>query len=135
MNAEAITTALLRAHAPLVALIGTRLGPGPLPQATALPAVATNLVSSNPRNPAAGGAAKRHFVSRMQITVLGESYARQKQLIALVSAACSYYRGDIAGATEVSVVPDIIGPDFRDDSAAIFMQTIDFRVFFNVTTS
>lgn len=128
MSAEKIITALLRAHSPLVAVVSTRIGPGPLPQGTALPALATNLISNVRRNTVGTREAAQLFRSRMQVTVLASSYAQQKQLIRLVADACKYQRGTVAGVAGVSVLPDIEGPDMRDDDATIYMQTIDFAV-------
>ena len=133
MSAEKIITALLRAHSPLVAVVSTRIGPGPLPQGTALPALATNLISNVRRNTVSTAEAAQLFRSRMQITVLASSYSQQKALIRLVSDACKYQRGTIAGSTGVSVLPDIEGPDMRDDDASIYMQTIDFSVSYQGT--
>lgn len=133
MSAEKIITALLRASSPLVAVVSTRIGPGPLPQGTALPAVATNLISNVRRNTVGTREAAQLFRSRMQVTVLASSYAQQKTLVRLVADACKYQRGTIAGFSGVSVLPDIEGPDMRDDDATIYMQTIDFSVSYQGT--
>lgn len=128
MSAEKIITALLRAHAPLVALVGTRIGFGPLPQNTALPALATNLISDRERMTLSLAETTRLHRARMQVTVLASSYAQQKELVDLVGRACSKKRGTIAGFNGVVVLADIEGPDSRDDDATIFAQTTDFMV-------
>jgi hypothetical protein len=133
VSAEKIITALMRAHAPLLAVVpftGGRIGPGPLAQGVTLPAIAYNLISNQHRNTLSGAEPFRFYRSRVQVTVLATSYAQQKDLIRLVFAACSNRRGVIAGCFNVSVLSDIEGPDMKNDDAGIFMQTIDFMVTF-----
>lgn len=134
MSAEKIIFALLSAHTALTNVVPVaRIGPGPLPQGIALPAVATNLVSNVPRHTVSTAEAKRMHRSRVQCTALAGTYASQKALIRLIDDACRYRRGTVAGFTAVSVLPDIEGPDFRDDDAKVYMQTIDFLVAYAAT--
>lgn len=134
MSAEKIIFALLAAHAPLVAVVpASRIAPGPLPQGVALPAIATNLISNRARHTVSTAEARRLWISRMQCTALTASYAEQKRLIRLIDDACRYKRGTIAGFTGVSVIPELEGPDMRDDATVVYMQTIDFMVTYHAT--
>ncbi len=128
MSAEIVITSLLLAHAPLTAVVGTRIMPGPLTQGTALPAIATNLISNLRRNTVSTAEAVQMMTSRMQVSVFARSYAQQKQLIGLVGDACRYKYGTISGIVGVAVLPDLEGPDDRDDASTIYMQTVDFMV-------
>ena len=128
MSAEKVITALLLASADVVALVADRIGYGPLEQNTGLPALATNLISEQRRNTSSTAESSQLMMARMQVTVLARSYDEQKELINLVDAACRYKRGTFAGVPGVSTLPELRGPDMRDDDARVFMQTIDFMV-------
>lgn len=131
MSAEKIIVSLLRAHAPLLAVVpftGGRIAPGPLQQGVTLPALAYNLISNVHRNTLSGAEGQRLYRSRVQITVMAASYAEQKNLIRLVFAACANKRGLIAGYQNVAVLSDIEGPDMRDDDPVVYMQTTDVLV-------
>lgn len=128
MNGEKVINALLKAHAPLVALVGTRIIPGEIAQGTTLPAVAYNHISTNERNTASMSESAALATTRIEVAVQAKSYPEQKALIAAVRTACKNKQGVIAGVTVHSVLSDTVGPDMHDGDTATFMQTIDFMV-------
>lgn len=130
MYAEKALAALLKAHAPLTALVGDRIYPQDLPQGCALPALVVELVSDVPQatmDPTAGFNLNR---ARMQVTVLANSYPEQKDTLAAVVAACNFQRGVLAGVRVNSVQRAVTGPDMRDADRTqpVFHQSVDFLV-------
>lgn len=118
---------LLANNAELVAVVpATRIAAGPLPQGTALPAIAVTHVSGVWGSQISG---QSNFVTaRVQVTVMASSYVQQKQIIALVRAAVPRTRGTINGVAVDSILREPDGPDFGDFEADIYMQTQDYLV-------
>lgn len=122
---------LLANNAPLVAVVSTaRIQAGLVPQGTALPAIAVTHVSTVRRQHIAA-AAKEYCIARVQVTVMAADYPTVKSVLALVRSALPRTRGTVNGVALVSLVKDMDGPDFRDDEAGIFMQSVDYIVTFN----
>jgi len=121
---------LLANSAGLTAVVpATRIMAGPIPQGTALPAIAVSHVSGvwNSEISAQG----RQCTARVQVTVMAASYVQQKQIMPLVRAAVPRTRGTVNGVSVDSILREPDGPDFRDDEVGLFMQTQDFIVKFN----
>ena len=130
MTGADIIGALLRAHAPLVALVPiARIKGGKLPVSTPLPALLVRTVSSQDRSKLKRGATTR-VTDRVSVTVRAESWDQQLMVIDLVEAACADRLGTIAGANNVSVLTAGRGPDL-DGPGDSFEQAQDFRVSFD----
>ena len=132
MNAEAIIVALLKADATVTGLVADRIKPSELAQGLARPAVVYDHISTVTHNTLSTAEAVQRKTSRIQLTVLAGSYPQQKSLLKACADACKYRRGTIAGVHNVSVLPDVEGPDMRNKAdSVIYLQTIDFKVGWN----
>ena len=134
MSGVRIIGALLAAHAPLTNVVPVaRIKGGALPGSIVLPAIVLTTISAVDLHMVTQGSSRR-VTERVQVTIAAPDYETQKAVIVLIRKACSYQRGDIAGATAVSVLTDTLGPDFMDESASIYLQSQDFKVSFNEAT-
>jgi hypothetical protein len=70
----------------------------------------------------------------VQVTVQAKSYTDQKSLLELVRKACPNMHTTVNGIVVDSILPEIAGPDLRDDDLVIFMQSRDFIVKFIEST-
>lgn len=131
MSGIAVVAELLRADAPLTAVVPTaRIKAGALPQGVQLPAILLTTISGVERNTLRPRLKKRQ-TDRVEVSVAAGTYAQQRQLIELARNACTDRIGDFGGVSAVVVHHDGIGPDQMDEKASIYAQTIDFRVSFN----
>lgn len=133
MRAEAVIDALLVADAGVTALLGgtfpaTRIYPSRIPQNTAMPAVAYQLVSGYELTPINAPAGQQLMRSRVQVTAMAKNYPEVKAVIEAARIACLYKSGLIAGVRVLAVLRDSMGPDLRDDELALYIQSIDFIV-------
>jgi hypothetical protein len=133
MDGVAIIRALLQADEQLTALVpADRIEAATLGTGTALDAIGLGTVSSVDRNRfAPSPTAKRHVTERVEVTVMAATYPRKKAILKAVKAAAADFTGDIAGATEVSVLTLGGGPDVTDEQASIHIGSHDFMVSFN----
>lgn len=131
MAAVKVVRYLLANNSPLIAVVpATKIMAGVIPLNTVLPAIAVNHISTVERNTVAMNDATILATSRVQVTVQAKTYTEQKSILELVRKACPVSRGTVNGVVVDSIIPDIAGPDFRDDEAGIFMQSRDFIVKF-----
>ena len=128
MRAEKVIRALLGAAAPVVALVGTRVYPAPIPQATTMPAIGYSHVSTVPLSTLDAAAGYNLVRSRIEVFAIAKTYADQKTLVEEIRKALDYQRGTIAGIEVVSIIRDVAGPDLRDDDMQVFTQATDFLV-------
>lgn len=129
MSAVKAIRALLVANAPMIALVpATKIVAGVVPQATVLPAISIMHISTVEMAAIDAQADFALATSRVQVTAMAKDYPTIKTLIGVVRKACNYQRGTIAGVSVVSIVRDTVGPDFTNDDATIYYQTIDFKV-------
>lgn len=125
----AVIRALLVADAAVLVLCpATKIAAGVIPQGTAMPAISITHVGTVPVGHIDAQAEFSLVVSRVQITVMAADYPGATLLTKAARKACNYERGTIAGVSVVSVVRDTVGPDFTNDDASIYCQTIDFKV-------
>lgn len=103
---------------------------GVIPLDSVLPAVCVNHISSFERNTVAMSESAAMATARVQVTVQAKTYAEQKSVLDLVRRALPNTRGIVNGVDVDSILPDVEGPDLRDDIAEIFMQSRDFIVKF-----
>ena len=131
MSGTAIARHLLAANTPLTSVIpAARIFAGAIPINTVLPAIAVTQVSGVQRNTLGMNAASYMVTDRVQVTVLGKTYALQKSYMALVRAALPNTRGTVNGFSVESILQDSDGPDLYDSAAVIYQQSTDFMVRF-----
>ena len=128
MSGEKVINNLLENYAPLTAIVLTRIYPGVIPQGSILPAIAYTHVSTVENSTIDANAEYALVTSRIQVTVVTADYPALKNIINLVRQACNYKHGTIKGIAVNSIRRELTGPDFRDDEAALFMQSIDFKI-------
>lgn len=132
MSGVAVIRYLLANNATLTAQVpAAKIMAGPIPINTVLPAISVAQVSGVQNLNVAMNSTPRLITDRVQVTVMANTYPLQKSILALIRAACPHTRGTINGIDCDSILPDAEGPDFRDDVAAIFMQSQDYMVKFN----
>jgi hypothetical protein len=130
MNAEKVAYYLLTNDSGLDGVVpNTRIYAGLIPLSSVLPAIAYNLVSTVEETAIGLTASKNR--SRVQVTVAAKTYPQVKSIVELVKTACNHQQGTFNGVSTDSVILDNVGADFRDDEAAIFYSTIDFRIAHN----
>lgn len=138
MSGVAVIVALLKASAPVVAIIpAARIMAGDLPIGTVMPAIAITQVSGIPRLTVAMTEANKLNTDRVQVSVLfkgpqaspaGTGYPGVAAMMKLVLAACPNQRGTINGVNCDSILPDLEGPDLQDDATGLFSRSRDFIV-------
>lgn len=134
MSGIKIVRALTVADVALIAVVpATKIGAGVIAQGTAPPIIALTEVVSTDRNIPKPGT-KRRVSERIQATIIAQTYAQQKQILALLRKACADKIGTIAGITAVTVHTAGRGPDFNDPEAGFYMQTQDFLVGYEEST-
>lgn len=127
MSGTAIIRHLLAANTPLVAVIpAARIFAGAIPLNTPLPAIAVTQISGVQRNILGMNATKYQVTDRVQVTVLGTSYALQKSYMTLIRTALPNQRGTINSFAVDSIIQDVEGPDILGE----FQQSQDFMVKF-----
>lgn len=131
MSGVAIVRGLLATNLALITYIpATKIFSGAIPLNTELPAIAVAQVSGNQHNNVGMNSAEYLATDRVQVTVLAKTYPLQKSYIKLIRAALPNAHGMINGFNTDSIIPDSEGPDFYDDTAIIYEQSIDFMVKF-----
>lgn len=131
MSGVSIVLALLRTHAPVLALMpASSVYAGPVPQGKPFPALSLTEVSSNEHDTVNRDRPKTLVRSRVQVTVLAASYQQMKQLLLAAKLGAGNHTGMI-GAYEVnSVRPAGVGPEIPPDDAGVYEQSRDFMVTF-----
>lgn len=131
MSGTAIARHLLAANGALIAVIpAAKIFAGAIPINTVLPAIAVTQVSGVQRNTLGMNAVSYMVTDRVQVTVLGKTYALQKSYMALVRAALPNTRGTVNGFNVDSILQDMDGPDLYDSAADVRQQSTDFMVRF-----
>lgn len=129
MSGTAIIRSLLAANSPLVAVIpAARIFAGAIPLNTTLPAIAVTQISGVQKNTLAMNNTSFMVTDRVQVTVLGMSYALQKSYMTLIRAALPNSRGTINSFVTDSIIPDLDGPDMYDSGTLVFQQSKDYFV-------
>lgn len=128
MRAEKVVRTLLSNAAGVVALVATRVFPGPIPQGTALPAISFEHISSAPLPRLDASAGFNLVRTRIEVTAVAKTYGEQKSLVEEIRKALDYQRGNIAGIEVIAILRESVGPDLRDDDRQIYAQAVDFMV-------
>ena len=129
MSGVKVIGALLRGHAPLVAVVPVELiKAGRLPDGTSPNALLVRHISLVDRVRLDGKTVR--LTARISVMVRAGSYREQGEIIQLVRDACAGFIGDIADVFRVSVLPAGLGPDVNGPGNS-FEQTQDFRVSFD----
>lgn len=137
MSAVAIAVALLRAHAPVTAILpATSIYAGPVPQGKPFPAISVTEVSGYEHDTVNRDRPKSLMRSRVQVTVLTADpggYAKMKQLLLAAKLGAGNHTG-VVGAYEVnSVRPEGVNPEMPVGDDGIYEQSRDFMVTFQET--
>jgi hypothetical protein len=130
----AIRSLLANNTAVLAVVPATKIMAGVIPLDTVLPAIGISHISTTERNTVAMDTAQVMATERVQVTVQAKSYADQKSILELVRKACPNTHGTVNGIEVDSILPEIAGPDLRDDELLIFVQSRDFIVKFIEST-
>ncbi len=69
--------------------------------------------------------------SRVQVTVLAQDYVTKEILMNAIIKACQSGSAMIDGVIVNLIMSSQLGPDFRDDTVKLFMQSQDFKVMYN----
>lgn len=137
MSAVAIVVALLRAHAPVMALIpSTSVYAGPVPQGKPFPAIGVTEVSGNEQDTVNRDRPKSLMRSRVQVTVLTADpggYAKMKQLLLAAKLGGGNHTGMIGSHEVNSVRPESVNPEMPVGDDGIHEQSRDFMVTFQET--
>ena len=126
----AIRSLLANNAAVLAVVPASKIMAGVIPIDTVLPAIGISHISTVERNTVAMDAAQVMATERVQVTVEAWGYADQKSILELVRKACPNTDGTVNGIAADSILPEIAGPDLRDDDLLIFVQSRDFIVKF-----
>jgi len=109
--------------------VGNRVYPGTRPQASALPAIVLNTISSTPSYSDDGEDGIRE--DRVQIDCWGSTYASAKSVARAVTTALSAYRGTVDDVTFQYITLDL-QHDFRESGSNaaeyLFRTSLDFLV-------
>lgn len=132
MSAVAIIQALLKAHAPLTALLpAARVIAGKIPANVPLPAISVSEVDGDEIGTVARLNTASTIKARVQVTVVAESYGAQKALMHAIKLGAGVHRAVVAGYQTLSVLPAGTGPDMNNlDNDGIYEQSRDFLVTF-----
>lgn len=130
MNAVLIIRALLIAHAPVIAIVGSRVHAGIVPAGTLFPMVHIKEISRIERHTVGLDSQYVLATARVQVTAIAKSYSEQKALLNAVKLGPGAHTGSIAGLTVRSITRDSVGPDLYDSEADIYEQSRDFKVTF-----
>lgn len=131
MSAVNVVRYILANNATLLAAVpAARIMAGVIPIETVLPAISVNHISTIERTTVSMTEATVMATSRVQVTVMTKTYAQQKSILELVRKAMPNTNGSVNGVTVDSILPEVAGPDLRDDDAKIFFQSRDFIVKF-----
>lgn len=130
MSASAIARTVLAAASSVTDVVPeARIFIGTVPQESALPAIGIRQISGTERTTVTMAEPGRFRTNRVQVTAYAASYEAKDELLELVRAALSPYRGTVASTWAVdSITPDGEGPDFDDEAARIFERSRDFLV-------
>lgn len=129
MPAVKVTRYLLANNSALTARVpAARIMAGTVPINTVLPAIGITQISGTERITVATNDTLVMVTSRVQVTVMAKSYADQKTILGLIRDALPNTTGTVNGVTVDSILPDTVGPDMKDEEAAIFYQSRDFFV-------
>lgn len=112
---EALVTRVTSGVA-VAALIGTRMYPLVVPQDVALPAIAYQRISSKPIMAHGGPVGLTR--ARVQLTLVGRSYAEVKELADAVRARLNGLRGTVGGVMIEAIILDNEADDDIPDAAA-----------------
>jgi len=131
MSGVIVIRALLVANSALIAQVpATHIMAGLIPLGSMLPAISLAQISGVVRPTLSMHEARTLCADRVQVTVMAKTYAQQKQLLALVCAACVNTHARINGIDCDSVIPDTTGPDIFDADLGIYFQSQDYKVTF-----
>jgi hypothetical protein len=134
MKAEAVIYALLTGAGAVTSVVQDRIYPVVLPEGVATPAIVFELLSSVHVPALDAQASTHHLQARVQVNLLGPSYAQIRDLRTAVINAVRYQRGSIAGAQVHAVLPGFEGPVTFDSALGLFHRPLDFVLHLSTAT-
>jgi len=124
-----VIRSLLAANSALTSQVpASRIMAGVIPLNTALPAISIAQISGVQRPTVGMNEATKFYTDRVQVTCMAKTYPVQKQILALVQAACPNTHATVNGVDCDSVIQDTIGPDIFDADQSLYFQSVDFKV-------
>lgn len=105
-----------------------RIALGTISINTRLPAIGIRQVSGAPHNTVSMKEPQRALTSRVQVTVYAAAYKEQDGVLELVRRAMPNTSGVVGSIHVLSVIPDSVGPDLKNEDATIFMKSRDFKI-------
>lgn len=128
MSAVKAVRYLLANNASLTAVVpDDQIVAGPLAQGARPPGISIEHVSTIRRNLVQPGASD-FCTSRLQITVMANTYASLVQVLGLVRDALPRSRGSVNGVAVDSILRDVEGPHFTDETLHLFLGSQDVIV-------
>lgn len=129
-----IVGTLLRDYAPLTSIVPIgNIKRSRLPDNISLPALVVTEISQVERRTLVRGAMVRTF-DRVAVAGRFASNEQRNKVMEIVKQCCAGRTGDIAGATNVSILTAGRGPDLNGPGDS-FEKTQDFRVSYDAPTS
>jgi len=122
---------LLANDSAVAALVGTRIYPVTVPDNPVYPCIVIAIVSEQSKTMVSLVDPWQIVTARVQVTVLANDYPTKEALMNAVIAACKSGSATIDGVIVNLIMSATLGPDFRDDTVKLFMQSQDFKVMYN----
>lgn len=117
---------LLSTDAAVAALVGARIFPTHVPLNTPFPAISYEVVSRVERTTVGSIESTVHVRYRIQVDCVARDYDTLRALVAAVRAALANKRGDIAGASVVTIRPESQALDVYNEDADFYSRACDF---------
>lgn len=132
MSSTSIMRALLKAHAPLTALVPEeKIFTGVIPQGTVLPAILITEVDGTPKQTSTTREHSHDMIdSRVQVTVNATSYPAMKKILLAAKLGKGMHSGRFGNYRVKSVVPLGTNPELVPGDDEIYEQSRDFMVTF-----
>lgn len=130
MSAVKVIRALLGAHQPVVALIGSRIYAGMVPEGSVYPVMHLKEVSRSERLTTSLAGASVLVTARVQVTAIARSYGECKALLQAAKLDAGAHTGIIDGVTVRSISRQSVGPDLYEEDVKTFEQSRDFMIVF-----
>lgn len=128
MNPEIIVAALL-GDSSISALIGNRFALSQLPQNTAAPAIAFDIISSIPNPIVAYASSAQMATARIQFNVLAKDIAKVKEIHNALRTLLDFRHNSIvSGKKIISCRLEAMWPMDKDNEAGLWIQPADYML-------
>lgn len=130
MSAVKAIRALLVAHAPVAAIVGSRVFSGKVEEGTQYPYLFIHEVDRNERSTTSLAGSSVLVTARVQVTAFARSYGECKTLLQAAKLGAGAHTGVIAGVAVRSITRSTVGPDFYIADVKSYEQSRDFMIVF-----